>query len=72
MSIRKKAINVLSTTFLVISLIIAGGLFADAFAPQNAKANANTQDLDICSIGPACVGPPVNCYCEVVVTPEEQ
>ena len=73
MNIRKKTLNVLSTAFLVFSLVVAAGLFAaDAFAPQDAKASVNAQDSEICSLGPACVGWPANCYCPVVITPEQQ
>ncbi|PQJ35455.1 hypothetical protein BSZ35_13325 [Salinibacter sp. 10B] len=69
MNMKKK--NILSTAFLVLSLIVAGGFAVDTFSPQQAKANVNP-DLEICSTGPACVGPPVNCYCEVVITPEQE
>lgn len=71
MSIRKKTLNFLSTAFLVVSLIVAGGLVsAGAFASQDAKASANTQD-HICAKGLQCLGVPTNCLCEIVITPEE-
>ena len=74
MNIRKKTLDILSTAFLVISLVVAGSLFTtDAFAPQDAKASANIQDdLEIETLGPACVGPPVNCFEPIVITPEAQ
>lgn len=71
MSIRQKTLNILSTAFLVLSLIVAGGLVADTLNPKDAKANINTQnDLEICSTGPACIGWPTNCYCPIVIEPE--
>lgn len=71
MNIRKKTLNMLSTAFLVISLIVAGGLFTtEAFAPQDAKAN-QTPDAEICAKGIQCLGVPTNCLCEIVVTPDE-
>lgn len=69
MNIRKEILNVLSTAFLVMSLVIAVGFSADAFSPQDAKAN-RTSDLEICAKGVQCLGVPTNCFCEVVVTPE--
>lgn len=73
MSIRKKTLNILSTAFLVLSLIVAGGLAADTLNPHNAEANAKVQDdLEIDTMSPYCVGPPVDCYEPVVITPESE
>ncbi len=75
MSIHKKTLNILSTAFLAFSLVVAGGLFAtEALAPQDVKANTNAQD-EICSntLPPVyCGGFEANCYCEIVITPEEE
>ena len=50
MNIRKKNLNVLSTAFLAISLIVAGGIATDTLNPRDVEANANVQnDLEICS-----------------------
>ena len=76
MSIRKKTLNVLSTAFLVMSLVIAGGIATDTLNPRDAKANANVQDdLEVCTadFGPYnCTGPKINCYCPIIITPEEE
>jgi hypothetical protein len=73
MNIRKKTLNALSTAFLAISLIIAGGIATDTLNPRDAEANASVQnDLEIETMGPACVGPPVNCFEPIVITPEEK
>ena len=76
MSVRKKTFNILSTAFLVLSLIVAGGLTANVLGPQDAEANVNAQnDMEICSntLPPVyCGGFEANCYCGIVVTPEEE
>ena len=76
MNIRKKTLNVLSTAFLAISLIVAGGIATDTLNPRDVEANANVQnDLEICSttLPPTyCGGFAANCYCPIVITPEEE
>jgi len=76
MNIRKKTLNILSTAFLVVSLIVAGGIVADGLTTQRAEASFDaqaTRNLDKCYWSDpilGCSGLPLDCLCPIVITPE--
>lgn len=79
---KQNIVHVLSTVFLIVSLVFAGGISVSALTPQDAEASfeidqqVNTNS-DTCYDGNTlppvyCGGFDANCLCEIVITPQEK
>ena len=72
---KQKVARIASTVFLVVAMLIAGFVSANSFMATD--ATAHSQDVgttsSICTEWDEdkldCVDDPVNCLCEVIVTP---
>ena len=72
---KQRIVHFLSTAFLIVSLALAGGISAHALTAQDAEASfeASPNGPDIEEMTDyilGCAPPAVNCFEEVVVTPE--
>lgn len=73
-SLSGRLANFLSSAFLALALLVAAGFAVHSMSMNEAtaKAEANSQVCDTWNGVDACQGPPTNCFCEIVITPEDK